>query len=72
MGRLAFVSHCYHRPRHPPLWPYNLFAMVHGRSRDEVTAKVAEIARLLGPRARRHDVLYSSRILKKTGLRLVD
>jgi siroheme decarboxylase len=72
VGRLDFVSHCYRRPRHPPVWPYNLFAMVHGHSRDEVAAKVAEIARLLGARARRHDVLYSSRILKKTGLRLVD
>lgn len=72
VGGLDFVSHCYRRPRHPPVWPYNLFAMVHGHSRDEVAAKVAEIARLLGARARRHDVLYSSRILKKTGLRLVD
>ncbi|MFO1128753.1 MAG: Lrp/AsnC family transcriptional regulator [Rhodospirillales bacterium] len=72
VGHLPFVTHCYQRPRHLPLWPYNLFAMVHGRSRDEVTAQVAEIARLLGSRARRHDVLYSSRILKKTGLRLVD
>lgn len=72
VGGLDFVSHCYRRPRHPPLWPYNLFAMVHGRSRDEVSAKVAEIRHLLGARARQHDILYSSRILKKTGLRLVD
>ncbi|MBF0094542.1 MAG: Lrp/AsnC family transcriptional regulator, partial [Alphaproteobacteria bacterium] len=62
-------SHCYLRPRHPPLWPYNLFAMVHGRGRDEVEAKVREIAALLGPSARAHEVLYSSKILKKTGLR---
>jgi DNA-binding Lrp family transcriptional regulator len=72
VGRLDFVSHCYRRPRHPPVWPYNLFAMVHGRSRDEVSAKVAEIGRLLGRRVRQYDILYSSRILKKTGLRLVD
>ncbi len=72
VGRLDFVTHCYRRPRHLPIWPYNLFAMVHGRSREEVACKVAEIAELLGPRARRHDVLYSTRILKKTGLRLVD
>jgi len=70
MGRLDFVSHCYRRPRRPPDWPYNLFAMVHGRSRDEVEAKVAVIAALVGPSCRAHDVLYSSRILKKTGLRL--
>lgn len=72
VGALAFVSHCYHRPRHPPLWPYTLFAMVHGRSRDDVETRVAEIAALLGDRSRAHAVLYSTRILKKTGLRLAD
>ncbi|MCC5857762.1 MAG: AsnC family transcriptional regulator [Ectothiorhodospiraceae bacterium] len=70
VGMLPFVSHAYRRPRHPPIWPYNLFAMVHGRSRQEVEAKVAEIARLLGDACRGHEVLYSSRLLKKTGLRL--
>lgn len=70
VGALDFVSHCYLRPRHLPSWPYNLFAMVHGRRRDEVEAQVAEIAHLLGARARRHEILYSTRILKKTGLRL--
>lgn len=69
VGALPFVSHCYRRPRHAPEWPYNLFAMVHGRTRDEVEAKVAEIAALLGARCRAHDILYSKRILKKTGLR---
>jgi hypothetical protein len=44
--------------------------MVHGRTRDEVRAKVAEIAGLVGPAARGHDVLFSTRILKKTGLRI--
>jgi len=43
--------------------------MVHGKSRDEVEAKVAAIAHVLGPAARAHEVLYSTRILKKTGLR---
>ena len=70
VGALDFVTHCYERPRHLPLWPYNLFAMVHGRTRDEVRAKVAEIAVLVGPAARAHEVLFSTRILKKTGLRI--
>jgi len=70
IGDLDFVSHCYHRPRHLPEWPYNLFAMVHGRDRAEVETKVAEIARLLGDADRGHAVLFSTRILKKTGLRL--
>ena len=69
IGALDFVSHCYHRPRHPPVWPYNLFAMVHGRTRAEVSDKVARIAALLGDDNRGHDILYSTRILKKTGVR---
>jgi DNA-binding Lrp family transcriptional regulator len=70
IGALEFVSHCYHRPRHLPDWPYNLFAMVHGRDRAEVEVKVVEIARLLGDADRGHTVLYSTGILKKTGLRI--
>jgi DNA-binding Lrp family transcriptional regulator len=72
IGALDFVTHCYHRPRYPPLWPYNLFAMVHGRSRAEVEDKVARVALLLGLHDRAHEVLYSTRILKKTGLRLAE
>jgi DNA-binding Lrp family transcriptional regulator len=70
IGALSCVTHCYRRPRRLPAWPYNLFAMVHGRSREEVEADVARIAALLGDACRQHDILYSSRILKKTGLRL--
>ncbi len=70
VGALAAVSHCYRRPRRPPAWPYNLFAMVHGRNRAEVETEVAVIARLLGGSCRAHEVLYSTAILKKTGLRL--
>ena len=70
VGALEFVTHCYERPRHLPLWPFNLFAMVHGHSRDEVETKVARIADLIGPAARAHDILFSTRILKKTGLRI--
>jgi DNA-binding Lrp family transcriptional regulator len=72
IGALSFVSHCYHRPRHLPDWPYNLFAMVHGRSRADVEAMVGRIAEMLGTTSRAHEVLYSTRILKKTGLRLSD
>jgi hypothetical protein len=70
VGALDFVSHCYLRPRALPDWPYNLFAMVHGRDRTEVENKRARIATLLGLACRSSDVLYSTRILKKTGLRL--
>lgn len=70
IGKLDYVSHCYQRPRHLPSWPYNLFAMVHGIDRSEVEKKVAAIASLLGEYDRGHEILFSTRILKKTGLRL--
>jgi hypothetical protein len=46
--------------------------MAHGRTREEVSEKIDAIAEVLGDRVRGRDVLYSTRILKKTGLRLVD
>jgi DNA-binding Lrp family transcriptional regulator len=70
VGALDFVSHCYRRPRALPDWPYNLFAMLHGPTRDEVEAKRSRVAALLGPACHGHDILYSTRILKKQGLRL--
>lgn len=69
VGALDFVSHAYLRPRAPG-WPYNLFAMLHGDSRAEVEAKRSVVAALLGDACRGHDILYSTRILKKTGMRL--
>lgn len=70
VGQLDFVSHCYHRPRYLPDWPYNLFAMVHAQDRQGAMALVDQIATLLGKANQGHDVLFSTRILKKTGMRL--
>ncbi|MDD2744644.1 MAG: AsnC family transcriptional regulator [Rhodocyclaceae bacterium] len=70
VGALPFVTHCYRRPRALPAWPYNLFAMVHGSSRDECSSKAEEIRVLLGAACRANDILYSTKILKKTGLRI--
>lgn len=70
VGALPFVTHCYERVRHPPEWRYNLFAMVHGRTRSEVEDRVRYIAAIVGDASRGHEILYSTRILKKTGMRL--
>lgn len=71
VGNLSFVSHCYHRPRFLPDWPYNLFAMVHAHNREEAMKLVEDIANLLGDNDRGHDVLFSKCILKKTGMRFL-
>lgn len=69
IGAQAFVSHCYRRPRQDG-WRYNLFAMVHGRSTEEIEDYRAQIRQLLGVACRADEMLVSSRILKKTGLRV--
>jgi DNA-binding Lrp family transcriptional regulator len=72
VGALPGVSHCYRRPRREPAWRYNLFAMLHGKSRDAVEAQRREVRALLGNACRADDILYSTAILKKTGLRLME
>ena len=69
IGAQPFVSHCYRRPRRTD-WRYNLFAMVHGRSRDEINNYREHLRHLLGDACAADEMLVSSRILKKTGLRL--
>ncbi|MEF8842484.1 MAG: Lrp/AsnC family transcriptional regulator [Haloarculaceae archaeon] len=68
VGRLPYVTLCYHRPRRPELgWEYNLFTMVHGREESAVDAKVDELAAEHLPFA--HERLYSTETLKQTGAR---
>lgn len=76
LGALPAVTHCYRRPRRLPDWPYNLFAMLHGRCREAVCEQLEDIAGRLEAHfpgaCRARDVLFSSAILKKTGLRIRD
>jgi DNA-binding Lrp family transcriptional regulator len=69
IGELDFVSHCYRRPRLPG-WPYNLFVMVHGKTSDEVEHKIDRVRKHVGTGYRAHTALKSTKILKKTGLRI--
>jgi DNA-binding Lrp family transcriptional regulator len=70
IGHLDFVSHCYHRPRLLPDWPYNFFAMIHSKTTEGAVIQIQHIADLLGTHCRSSDVLYSTKILKKSGLRI--
>jgi DNA-binding Lrp family transcriptional regulator len=70
-GRLAAdyaaVSHCYQRPSYPPEWPYSMFTMVHGRTRDECEATLREISNASG--IRDYTALYSTEEYKKIRVR---
>ena len=66
VGALPFVSLCYARRRQPPVWPFNLFCMIHGRERDVVTRQFLQVRALLGTDVPA-DILISRRCFKQRG-----
>lgn len=67
IGKYSCVTLSYRRPRHLPDWPYNLFTMVHGSSREEVTQKVNEIIEQCNLQDTQHSILFSTRRFKQRG-----
>jgi DNA-binding Lrp family transcriptional regulator len=74
IAEFDFVTHCYERPRHEGVWPYNFFAMTHGRSEDESEQRIQQVhdrmTEYWDVDGGDWDTLFSTRILKKTGIRL--
>jgi siroheme decarboxylase len=66
MATFRAVSHCYRRPSYPD-WPYNIFTMIHGKSREECEQSLTAIAAKTG--IRNHGALYSTREYKKVRVR---
>lgn len=69
LGAQACVTLCYQRPRRLPDWPYNLFCMIHGRSREKVLTQVRQMVEELGLGDIRHDILFSGQRFKQRGAR---
>ncbi|QHS17530.1 Lrp/AsnC family transcriptional regulator [haloarchaeon 3A1-DGR] len=73
---MDFVTHCYERPRHEGVWEYNFFAMTHGRSEAESERRIAEVKATMNEfwdvQPSDWDTLFSTRILKKTGIRIAE
>jgi siroheme decarboxylase len=66
MASFRGISHCYQRPTYAD-WPYSVFTMAHGRSKEECDAILDSIAADTGIDERR--TLYSSTEFKKIRLR---
>jgi len=62
MAAVRGVSHCYQRPTYED-WPYSIFTMAHGRSKEECDAILTSIAEATGISERA--TLYSSTEFKK-------
>ena len=67
LANFEFVSLCYRRPRRLPQWRYNLYCMIHGKSRDEVLAHLTHMIQSCGLQALPHEVLFSKRRFKQRG-----
>jgi len=61
------VTLCYRRTRRLPDWPYNLFCMIHGKDRADVSARIAALSEACGLRVYPHAVLFSRRRFKQRG-----
>jgi DNA-binding Lrp family transcriptional regulator len=69
LATLPFVTLCYRRPRRPPLWPYNLFCMIHGQDRAVVLEQIAQASAAAGLDGVARAVLFSARRFKQQGAR---
>jgi DNA-binding Lrp family transcriptional regulator len=67
MASFRGVSHCYQRPTYED-WPYSVFTMAHGRSKEECDAVLDSIAEDCGIGAEGRATLYSSTEYKKIRL----
>lgn len=65
MAAVRGISHCYERPTYAD-WPYSIFTMAHGRSKEECDAVLDAVAELPGIEGRA--TLYSSTEFKKIRL----
>jgi DNA-binding Lrp family transcriptional regulator len=68
MAAVRGVSHCYQRPTYPD-WPYSVFTMAHGRSKQECDAVLDGVAKVGGLGGQDRATLYSSTEYKKVRLR---
>lgn len=72
LGAVPYVTLCYRRPRRLPIWPFNLFTMIHGRDRAQVLQRVAELVEVCDLDDIHHQVLFSRRRFKQRGARYND
>ncbi|WKJ89830.1 AsnC family transcriptional regulator [Methylomonas montana] len=61
------VNLCYQRPRQGEVWPYSLYCMIHGKSREVVLEQWAELRHACQLTDYAYEVLFSRRCFKQRG-----
>jgi len=67
ISQFQFINLCYQRPRHGEQWPYNLFCMIHGKSREKVLQQLSYLIESCALENYAHDILFSRRCFKQRG-----
>ncbi|MDZ7660876.1 AsnC family transcriptional regulator [Thiohalophilus sp.] len=67
LSQYDFITLCYRRPRVMPDWPYNLFCMIHGKSREDVLQRIDWLIEQCHLESLPHHVLFSRRRFKQRG-----
>jgi DNA-binding Lrp family transcriptional regulator len=67
ISAFAFVNLCYRRPRHGTQWPYNLYCMIHGKSRETVLEQLQQLTDACGLSVYARQILFSRRCFKQRG-----
>ena len=71
MAEINCINLCYRRPRVLPDWPYNLFCMIHAKSRDFVHDTLTTIKSDLNISNYPCAILFSEKAFKQTGAKYV-
>lgn len=69
LGLQEKISLCYRRQRQLPDWPYNLFTMIHGKTKHDVLTELNNIVKSNGIENYACDVLISTETFKHEGAR---
>jgi len=67
ISQFGFVNLCYQRPRQGEKWPYNLYCMIHGKSRDKVLQQLDELMLSCQLTHYPREILFSRRCFKQRG-----
>ncbi len=67
ISQFNFVNLCYLRPRHPDVWSYNLYCMIHGKTRDKVLQQLEQLIKACALSPFDYEVLFSRQCFKQRG-----
>lgn len=67
ISQFSFINLCYQRPRQEKQWPYNLYCMIHGRTRETVLKQIEQLIHDCGLSQFNKEILFSLRCFKQRG-----